>query len=105
MVSIVPLETGRVSLKTPRVSVKSGICHWPDPVVESTKLLQDTKTKEYDEKLYKIIVSTVCGRAVAPKNSRHTRPVRHLERPHLEFKISFTLADLRLPDVVIILKS
>ncbi|CAM6099992.1 unnamed protein product [Calypogeia fissa] len=63
VVSVVPLETGRVSFKTTRVPVKNGTCNWPDAVIESTKLSQDSKTKEYDEKLYKIVVSSGSSRS------------------------------------------
>ncbi|KAL2629772.1 hypothetical protein R1flu_014458 [Riccia fluitans] len=63
VVSVIPLETGKVSYKTTRAVTKNGACNWPDNYIETTKLLRDTKTKEYEEKLYKFIVSTGSSRS------------------------------------------
>ncbi|BBN08509.1 hypothetical protein MPTK1_4g12160 [Marchantia polymorpha subsp. ruderalis] len=63
VVSVIPLETRRVSYKTNRAACKNGSCHWTDNVIETTKLLKDTKTHEYEEKPYKFIVSTGSSRS------------------------------------------
>ncbi|KAG6556546.1 hypothetical protein Mapa_001485 [Marchantia paleacea] len=63
VVSVIPLDTRRVSYKTTRAICKNGNCNWGDNVIETTKLLKDTKTHEYDEKLYKFIVSTGSSRS------------------------------------------
>jgi hypothetical protein len=39
--------------------VRNGTCKWADPIYETTRLLQDIKTKQYDEKLYKLVVAMV----------------------------------------------
>lgn len=59
VISVIPYETGRPVAKTSRAVVKNGTCQWPDIIIESTRLLYDTKTKEYEEKKYKFIVSSV----------------------------------------------
>lgn len=56
VVSLVSAETGRITGKTSRGHVRNGTCQWPDPVIESTRLMQDPSTGEYDEKLYKLLV-------------------------------------------------
>eukprot|EP01018_Ginkgo_biloba_P038030 Gb_27516 [translate_table: standard] len=61
-VSFIPAETGKVIAKTTKVSVRNGSCKWSDPIYETTRLLQDAKTKKYDEKQYKLVVSTGSSR-------------------------------------------
>lgn len=56
VVSLIPLETGKVSARTSRGLVRNGTCQWPDPVIESTKIPQDPSTGKCDEKLYKLLV-------------------------------------------------
>ncbi|XP_057864383.2 uncharacterized protein LOC131072267 isoform X2 [Cryptomeria japonica] len=61
-VSFIPAETGKASAKTTKVSVRNGSCKWSDPIYETTRLLQDMKTRKFDEKLYKLAVSTGSSR-------------------------------------------
>ncbi|KAH9295197.1 hypothetical protein KI387_038785, partial [Taxus chinensis] len=61
-VSIIPVETGKATAKTTKVSVRNGSCKWSDPIYETTRLLQDMKTRKFDEKLYKLAVSTGSSR-------------------------------------------
>lgn len=58
-ISFVPSESGKTSAKTSKANVRNGTCKWADPIYETTRLIQDTKTKKYDEKLYKLVVSMV----------------------------------------------
>ncbi|XP_042398359.1 uncharacterized protein LOC121988772 isoform X6 [Zingiber officinale] len=53
----------RTTAKTNKVNVRNGSCKWPDPIYETTRLLQDAKTKTYDEKLYKLLVATGSSRS------------------------------------------
>ncbi|KAL3687925.1 hypothetical protein R1sor_014234 [Riccia sorocarpa] len=62
VVSVIPSDTAKVNYKTTRAVTKNGTCNWSDNVIETTKLLRDTKTKEYEEKLYKFVVSTGSSR-------------------------------------------
>ncbi|XP_009409150.2 sporulation-specific protein 15 [Musa acuminata AAA Group] len=56
-VSFIPIDTGKATAKTNKANVRNGICKWPDPVYETARLLQDTRTKNYDEKHYKLVVA------------------------------------------------
>lgn len=56
VVSLLSVETGRITVKTSRGIVRNGSCQWPDPVVESTKLFQNPVTGECNDKLYKLFV-------------------------------------------------
>eukprot|EP00252_Welwitschia_mirabilis_P010306 TRINITY_DN23501_c0_g2_i2.p1 TRINITY_DN23501_c0_g2~~TRINITY_DN23501_c0_g2_i2.p1 ORF type:complete len:1903 (-),score=570.81 TRINITY_DN23501_c0_g2_i2:455-6163(-) len=61
-VSFVPLETGKLIAKTQKAPVRNGICKWSDPIYETTRLLQDPKTKKFEEKLYKLLVLSASSR-------------------------------------------
>lgn len=58
-ISFIPADTGKATAKTTKANVRNGTCKWADPIYETTRLLQDSKSKQYDEKLYKIIVAMV----------------------------------------------
>ncbi len=59
MISVVSLETRKAVAKTARAVVKNGNCQWQDPIVESTRLQLNQTTNEYEEKFYKLVVSSV----------------------------------------------
>lgn len=58
-ISFIPTETGKAIAKTSKANVKNGSCKWADPIYETTRLLIDSKTKQYDDKLYKLVVGMV----------------------------------------------
>ncbi|KAJ7959058.1 putative Myosin heavy chain-like protein [Quillaja saponaria] len=62
-VSFIPADSGKVTAKTTKAIVRSGTCKWADPIYETTRLLQDIKTKQYDEKFYKIVVAMGSSRS------------------------------------------
>ncbi|GAB2213060.1 hypothetical protein Drorol1_Dr00021077 [Drosera rotundifolia] len=62
-VSCIPADTGKATAKTTRANVRNGTCKWADPIYETTRLLQDVRTKEYEEKLYKLIVAMGSSRS------------------------------------------
>lgn len=59
VISVIPYETGRPVAKTPRAVVKNGECHWPDSIIETTRMVYDTRTNSYEEKKYRFMVSSV----------------------------------------------
>ncbi|KAF3326403.1 putative leucine-rich repeat-containing protein [Carex littledalei] len=61
--SFIPAETGKATAKTNKANVRNGNCKWSDPIYEATRLLQDIRTKKYDDKLYKLIVAMGTSRA------------------------------------------
>ncbi|XP_020590667.1 abnormal long morphology protein 1 [Phalaenopsis equestris] len=62
-VTFTPTDSGKVAAKTTKASVRNGSCKWSDPIYETTRLLQDPKTKDYDEKLYKLVVAMGSSRS------------------------------------------
>lgn len=58
-ISFIPAGSGKAIGKTTKANVRNGTCKWADPIYETTRLLQDIKTKQYDEKLYKFVVAMV----------------------------------------------
>ncbi|KAJ6997801.1 hypothetical protein NC653_014132 [Populus alba x Populus x berolinensis] len=56
-ISFIPADSGKATAKTTKANVRNGTCKWADPIYETTRLLQDVKTKRYDEKLYKLVIS------------------------------------------------
>ncbi|KAF5746825.1 hypothetical protein HS088_TW06G01000 [Tripterygium wilfordii] len=63
VISFILTDSGKASAKTTKANVRNGTCKWADPIYETTRLLQDIKTKQYDEKLYKLVVATGSSRS------------------------------------------
>ncbi|TVU30808.1 hypothetical protein EJB05_22451, partial [Eragrostis curvula] len=61
--SFISSDTGKVTAKTNKANVRNGTCKWPDPIYEATRLLQDPRTKTYDDKLYKLVVAMGTSRS------------------------------------------
>ncbi|KAJ6954494.1 hypothetical protein NC652_006047 [Populus alba x Populus x berolinensis] len=62
-ISFIPADSGKATGKTTKANVRNGTCKWADPIYETTRLLQDVKTKQYDEKLYKLVISMGSSRS------------------------------------------
>ncbi|KAL2894355.1 Ninein-like protein [Bienertia sinuspersici] len=62
-ISLVPGDSGKASAKTNKANVRNGSCKWSDPIYETTRLLQDTKTKQHEEKIYKLLVAMGTSRS------------------------------------------
>ncbi|KAJ4966112.1 hypothetical protein NE237_017961 [Protea cynaroides] len=62
-VSFIPADSGKATAKTTKVNVRNGTCKWSDPIYETTRLLLDPRTKEYDDKLYKLVVAMGSSRS------------------------------------------
>ncbi|KAL5539359.1 hypothetical protein UlMin_024607 [Ulmus minor] len=58
MISLVPEDIGKPTVRLEKVAVQDGTCTWENPVFESMKLTRDSKTEKIKEKLYHFIVST-----------------------------------------------
>ncbi|MED6222807.1 hypothetical protein PIB30_068020 [Stylosanthes scabra] len=58
MVSLVPDDVGKPTVKLEKTQVQDGACLWENPVFESVKLVRDAKTGKIHEKIYHFIVST-----------------------------------------------
>uniref|UniRef100_A0ACD5WR24 Uncharacterized protein n=1 Tax=Avena sativa TaxID=4498 RepID=A0ACD5WR24_AVESA len=55
--SIVSVDTGKTIAKSSKAAARSGICQWPDSILEPIWFSRDQVSKEYDECQYKIVVS------------------------------------------------
>ncbi|KAG2555385.1 hypothetical protein PVAP13_9KG556900 [Panicum virgatum] len=55
--SIVSVDSGKTIAKSSKAASRSGICQWPDTILESIWFSKDEVSKEYEECQYKIIVS------------------------------------------------
>ncbi|XP_047089194.1 girdin-like [Lolium rigidum] len=55
--SIVSVDTGKTIAKSSKAAARSGICQWPDSILEPIWFSRDEVSKEYDECQYKIVVS------------------------------------------------
>ncbi|KAL2503784.1 fbd [Abeliophyllum distichum] len=62
-ISLISADSGKATAKTTKASVRSGTCKWADPIYETTKLFQNSKSKQYDEKLCKLVVAMGSSRA------------------------------------------
>lgn len=59
MISLVPDDVGKPTVKLPKTKVQDGTCTWENPVYESMKLVEESKSGKLKEKIYHFIVSTV----------------------------------------------
>ncbi|KAM2281657.1 hypothetical protein ACFX1S_042225 [Malus domestica] len=57
MLSLVPDDVGKATVKLGKAAVQDGTCIWENPVFESVKLIEDVKTGKLKEKIYHFIVS------------------------------------------------
>ncbi|XP_060198820.1 uncharacterized protein LOC132627474 [Lycium barbarum] len=62
-ISFIPADSGKTIAKTTKATVRNGTCKWGDPIYETTRLLQDVKNKQFDEKLYKLVVAMGSSRS------------------------------------------
>ncbi|KAL6533152.1 hypothetical protein OROMI_027264 [Orobanche minor] len=58
MISLVPVDLGKPTLRLSKVPILEGTCTWESPVYETVKLVQETKTGRIREKFYYVVVST-----------------------------------------------
>ncbi|CAJ1974152.1 unnamed protein product [Sphenostylis stenocarpa] len=62
-ISFIPADSGKATSKTTKANVRNGTCKWADPIYETTRLLQDIKSRQYEEKFYKIVVGMGSSRS------------------------------------------
>ncbi|KAL5069877.1 hypothetical protein RYX36_020764 [Vicia faba] len=58
MVSLVPDDIGKTTVKLEKTAVQDGTCLWENPIFEPVKLVRDSKSGILHEKIYHFIVST-----------------------------------------------
>ncbi|KAH1245285.1 hypothetical protein GmHk_06G015655 [Glycine max] len=62
-ISFIPADSVKATSKTTKANVRNGTCKWADPIYETTRLLQDIKTRQYEEKFYKFVVGMGSSRS------------------------------------------
>ncbi|CAA0824641.1 Myosin heavy chain-related protein [Striga hermonthica] len=63
MISLVPVDVGKPTVRLAKVPIVEGTCTWESPVYETVKLVQEIKTGRIREKFYYVIVSTGSSKA------------------------------------------
>lgn len=59
MISVVPADVGKPTVKSDKASVRDGSCIWDNPVFESVKFNRDPKSGKIQERIYYFVVGTV----------------------------------------------
>ncbi|KAK1430596.1 hypothetical protein QVD17_13455 [Tagetes erecta] len=57
MLSMIPADIGKPTLRLEKVKVRDGSCYWEKPLYETMKFSQDPKTGKFHEKIYHFIVA------------------------------------------------
>lgn len=58
MISVVPADVGKPTLKLEKATVRDGSCYWEKAVLETVKFIQEPKTGNIHEKIYYFILGT-----------------------------------------------
>lgn len=59
MISLVPVDVGKPTVRLSKQPIVDGTCTWENPVYETVKLIKEIKSGRIREKFYYVIVSTV----------------------------------------------
>lgn len=59
MVSLIPADVGKPTVKSEKATVQNGACRWENPVYETVKFNQEPRTGKINERVYSFLVSTV----------------------------------------------
>ncbi|XP_058076632.1 uncharacterized protein LOC131225186 isoform X2 [Magnolia sinica] len=62
-ISIISVETGKTIAKSSKAIVRSGNCQWSEALSESIWVSQDNASKEFEESLFKFVVSMGSARS------------------------------------------
>ncbi|CAI9755436.1 unnamed protein product [Fraxinus pennsylvanica] len=63
MISVVPADVGKPSVKSEKAIVRDGACLWENPVYETVKLNREPKSGKIHEKIYYFVVGTGTSKA------------------------------------------
>lgn len=61
MVSVVPADVGKPTLKLEKCVVHNGSCYWENAVYETVKFNREQKSGKILERIYYFVVGTVCN--------------------------------------------
>ncbi|XP_061337273.1 intracellular protein transport protein USO1-like [Gastrolobium bilobum] len=63
MLSIVPGDIGKPTMRLEKAAVRDGICRWDNAVYETVKFIHESKTGKFSDKIYHFLVSTGLSKA------------------------------------------
>uniref|UniRef100_A0A5B7C0I2 Putative myosin-3 n=1 Tax=Davidia involucrata TaxID=16924 RepID=A0A5B7C0I2_DAVIN len=58
MISLVPADVGKPTVRLEKAPVLDGTCSWENPIYETVKLIRELKTGIFSDKIYYFIMST-----------------------------------------------
>ncbi|KAH6833614.1 hypothetical protein C2S53_018340 [Perilla frutescens var. hirtella] len=58
MISVVPGDTGKPSVKSDKAAVRDGSCLWENPVYETVKFNRDPKSGKIHQRIYYLVLAT-----------------------------------------------
>ena len=59
MVSVVPADIGKPTVKSDKALIRDESCFWENPVYETVKFSREPKTGKIHERMYYFVVGTV----------------------------------------------
>lgn len=63
MVSVVPADVGKPTVRSEKATVRDGNCYWENAVLETVKFVREPKTGKIHEKIYNFVVGTGSSKA------------------------------------------
>ncbi|KAG8374914.1 hypothetical protein BUALT_Bualt10G0045100 [Buddleja alternifolia] len=63
MISVVPADAGKPSVKSDKAAVREGSCFWENPVYETVKFNREPKSGKIHERIYYFVVGTGSSKA------------------------------------------
>ncbi|XP_077241808.1 uncharacterized protein LOC143882217 isoform X2 [Tasmannia lanceolata] len=63
MVSLIPLDVGKPTVKSEKATVHDGTCRWENPIYETVRFIQEPKAGKINEKIYQFLVLTGSSKA------------------------------------------
>ncbi|XP_059661757.1 intracellular protein transport protein USO1-like [Cornus florida] len=57
MISVVPADVGKPTVRLEKAAVRDGSCYWENPVYETVKFIRELKTGKIHERIYHFMVS------------------------------------------------
>ncbi|XP_058200758.1 uncharacterized protein LOC131315615 isoform X1 [Rhododendron vialii] len=63
MISLVPADVGKPTVRSEKAAIRDGSCYWENPVYEAVKLFQEPKSGKIHEKTYYFVISTGSSKA------------------------------------------
>ncbi|XP_015085090.1 cingulin isoform X2 [Solanum pennellii] len=58
MVSVVPADVGKPTVRSEKATVRDGSCYWENGVLETVKFVREPKTGKIHERIYNFVVGT-----------------------------------------------